>query len=224
MDDLNTQNQSTDRTSHALALLLAALLAAALVIFLITSAVQAGSIWIIVGLLAGGVLLAVFVLDRLSIVHHRFIEARSIQNANQYERSRDGSFRVSFDRPALVQLPTVRRESYTPITDQVKSPDALTDPRRELGVRLLAATNQHPDYGPRSTKIMTQTDAQKTGLFPGAGTHDQALAYLKDYYDIETFTKNGRDNGSFCKDGKTVSQVLLDTAIHALPIRPPKIG
>jgi hypothetical protein len=222
MNEIN-EPEVKDRTAHYLALLLGVLIVAFAIIFILQSAIENGTLgWLAAGIVLL-ILLSVFVVERMALVYHRLVEAHSMRRATKIEKLSNGVTTMWFDSIPMIAAPVVplqqRDDGFKASRGQIS--EALADSRRGVGLTLLAATIKHPDYGPNSIKLLTQADAQKTGLFGGT-LHDDAVKYLCKYYSVHAEAGRGQMNGTYTKDGKTVSDVLLDTAIHDLP--PAQIG
>jgi hypothetical protein len=207
-------------TNRTLGLLLSIVWGLIIFLFVLYLAVKDG----VLGLLLLGLAVVLVIIavsfDKFAHGFRTLVEAFTIRGAARYSRTEKNGHTFTVERgnylpPAPLQI--AAPPSYTPNLDAQKLPASLTDPRRNAGLALLSATVNDPDYGPNSTKIMTQTRAIEKHVVTNGDEHQAAVGYLCDYFAVQTVTDRGSNNGTFIRSGKTAGQVLLDTAIWSTP-------
>jgi hypothetical protein len=91
----------------------------------------------------------------------------------------------------------------------------LNDPARPKAIALIEESVR--ERGADSTQLISQTHAIDLNIVTGGSDHNDVIKYLCSNYGFSALSKNGSDNGVYCRQGENLLIVMRKMTSDQLP-------
>lgn len=206
---------SIPMTDRRLAFLILCLALSLLPLMMLYQSIQNGTFWQVALSMVGLLIVILGSAWIISIILVKIYTARGkyitdVVRSSISQATKDGQ-QVIAHHP-MVKITVIKPYSerelpapVAPVTAQISGPD----PMDKKIARLVAATIEHPDYGPSSGQLISAPDAAKVGI--SNGEWHQIVKAMSDRWSGIVRTQ-GSTGGTWLPKGMTVTNLLEDLA------------